>query len=259
MALNPLVRDWRGERVWVVGASTGIGAATARLLLERGARVALTARSPDKLAAVGANHARALAVPADVTQVEQLAAAWQTLRERWGGCDRVLFVAGTYQAMRAAQFDLAQARGMVDTNIGGLLNLLDVVLPDLLAQRRGAIAIVASVAGYRGLPKALVYGPTKAALINLAESLYLDLRPFGIGVHLICPGFVATPLTASNDFRMPALITPEVAAQQLVRGLENGAFETHFPKRFTLFLKLLRRLPYAWYFRLVGRAVPVEH
>jgi len=123
----------------------------------------------------------------------------------------------------------------------------------LLAQNSGGIGIVASVAGYSGLPQALIYGPTKAALINLCESLYLDLRPRGINVYLINPGFVATPLTAGNDFAMPALISAAEAANHLIHGIERGEFHIHFPKRFTNCLRLLRLLPYRWYFWLIHK------
>jgi short-subunit dehydrogenase len=128
------------------------------------------------------------------------------------------------------------------------------VLPILLKQGAGGIGIVASIAGLRGLPQALIYGPSKAALINLCESLYLDLRPRGIGVYLVNPGFVETPLTAGNDFAMPALISASTAAAELLRGLERGEFHIHFPKRFTNWLRLLRLLPYHWYFWLVHKA-----
>jgi len=127
------------------------------------------------------------------------------------------------------------------------------VLPTLRSQRHGGVAIVASVAGYRGLPRALIYGPTKAALINLAESLYLDLAPHRIGVYLVNPGFVDTPLTQKNGFRMPALIPAEEAARLTLRGIENGEFEIHFPKRFTNLLRVLRTLPYPAYFAAVRR------
>ena len=116
------------------------------------------------------------------------------------------------------------------------------------------IALVSSVAGYRGLPKSLVYGPTKAAVINLAETLYLDLQPKGIGVCVINPGFVRTPMTDQNDFKMPALIEPGEAAEEIVKGLERGEFEIDFPKRFTRFLKFLRVLPYGQYFPAVRKA-----
>jgi len=128
-----------------------------------------------------------------------------------------------------------------------------VVLPVLLRQGRGGVAIVSSVAGYRGLPKSLIYGPTKAALINLAESLYIDLAPRGIGVHLINPGFVDTPLTQKNEFRMPALIPADEAARLTLKGIADGEFETHFPKRFTNVMRLLRTLPYPAYFAAVRR------
>ena len=125
----------------------------------------------------------------------------------------------------------------------------------LTRQRAGTLALVSSVAGYRGLPKSLVYGPTKAALINLAETLYLDLSPKGVGVCVINPGFVKTPLTAGNDFRMPALISPEEAAREIVAGLARGAFEIHFPRRFTRWLKVMRLLPYRLYFPAIRRLI----
>ena len=143
---------------------------------------------------------------------------------------------------------------MVDVNLMGCLNGVAAVVPTLLAQGSGTIALVSSVAGYRGLPKSLVYGPTKAAAINLAEALYLDLSPKGIGVCVINPGFVRTPMTAQNDFKMPALIEPAEAADEIVKGLERGEFEIHFPKRFTRFLKMLRLLPYGRYFPAVRKA-----
>jgi short-subunit dehydrogenase len=155
--------------------------------------------------------------------------------------------------MRAQDFNLIAAKHLVETNLNGPLNCLDAVLPVLLAQGKGALGIVSSVAGLSGLPQALIYGPTKAALINLCESLYLDLRPCGIGVYLINPGFVATPLTAQNEFAMPALITAETAAREIILGIERGDFHIHFPKRFTNWLRLLRLLPYRLYFWLIHK------
>jgi short-subunit dehydrogenase len=140
-----------------------------------------------------------------------------------------------------------------DVNYTGALRVLDAVLPELLPQQRGHISLISSVAGFRGLPQSLAYGPTKAALINLAEALYYDLRPHGIGVSVINPGFVETPLIAGNDFPMPALITPAKAAQEILKAWRKGEFHIHFPKRFTRMLLLLRMLPYRWYFALVRR------
>jgi short-subunit dehydrogenase len=134
---------------------------------------------------------------------------------------------------------------MMMTNYGGALKGIETVLPDMIAKEKGGLAITASVAGYMGLPKSLSYGPTKAALINLCESLYLDLHPKGISVSVINPGFVDTPLTANNDFKMPAIISPAEAASAIVAGLSAGEFEIDFPKRFTSWLQLIKRLPYS--------------
>jgi NAD(P)-dependent dehydrogenase (short-subunit alcohol dehydrogenase family) len=131
--------------------------------------------------------------------------------------------------------------------------MLDAVLPMLLRQQSGHISLVSSVSGFRGLPKALAYGPTKAALINLAESLYFDLTDQGIGVSVVCPGYVETPLTEQNDYRMPALITADEAAAYMIAGWERGEFQMHFPKRFTGWVKALSHLGDAMYFRAVRR------
>lgn len=257
--LNPPLRDWRDKRVWLIGASTGIGAALAQQLLARGARVALSARSLAPLQALaeqsntmgGDNPAWPL--PLDITQPQQVQDAAQAIQKRWQGIDVVVVIAGTYHAMRADDFSLAKAEDVLAVNLHGPFNVLAAVLPILRAQQQGSLALVGSVAGYSGLPKALAYGPSKAALINLCESLYFDLHPLGIGVHLISPGFVDTPLTKGNDFKMPALISPEEAAQAMLDGFARGTFDIHFPKRFSLWLKLLRLLPYRWYFAAVSR------
>jgi NAD(P)-dependent dehydrogenase (short-subunit alcohol dehydrogenase family) len=251
--MNPRVTSWPGQRVWMIGASTGIGAAAAAQLLRSGARVALSARNGAALDALAAGTANALALPLDVTDHASVLAARDAILKAWGGIDLVLVVAGGYNEMRADSFDLAAANAMVDLNLRGAFNCLDAALPVLLRQGAGGIGIVASVAGFGGLPKALVYGPTKAALINLAESLYLDLRPRGIAVYQINPGFVETPLTAGNDFKMPALISAEEAAASMIDGIERGQFHIHFPRRFTNSMRLARLLPYRAYFWLIHK------
>ena len=249
MAQNPRITDWHGRRVWLVGASAGIGAAMARELAGRGARLALTARSADKLAALAI--ANALLLPCDATDAAALRAARDTLVATFGGVDLVIYLAGDYVPMRVEDFDLATAERVLAVNFNGALRLAAAVLGDL--QSGGGIALVASVAGYRGLPKALCYGPGKAALIHFAEVLHLDLAPKGIGVWVINPGFVSTRLTAQNDFAMPALMTPEAAATAAVDGFATGKFEIHFPKRFTRVLKFLSLLPYGLYFPAIRR------
>jgi len=256
MALNPRIRDWKDRRCWIVGASTGIGAALAEALAAKGARVALSARRREPLDEMAGRFGkgRALALPLDITDAPSLEKAAASMAKAWGGIDLVVLMAGEYRPMRAWELDVKAARSMVEVNLLGPLNALAAVVPRLLAQGGGTIALVSSVAGYRGLPKSLVYGPTKAAMINLAEALYLDLQPKGIGVCVVNPGFVRTPMTARNEFRMPALIEPDEAAREIVAGLEAGEFEIHFPKRFTRFLKLLRVLPYGRYFPAVRKA-----
>jgi NAD(P)-dependent dehydrogenase (short-subunit alcohol dehydrogenase family) len=252
--MNRKITGWSGQHVWIIGASGGIGAATATLLLAYGAHVALSARRQHVLEQLCLGEPRALPLALDITDPATVLRARDTLQAAWPRIDLVLVVAGGYNEMRADSFDLAAANRLLDLNLRGVFNCLDAVLPVLLRQGGGGLGIVASVAGYSGLPKALVYGPTKAALINLCESLYFDLHPRGIGVYQINPGFVDTPLTAGNDFPMPALMTAPDAALALVDGLERGQFHIHFPRRFSNWLRLARLLPYRWYFALVRKA-----
>ncbi|WP_310492035.1 SDR family NAD(P)-dependent oxidoreductase [Dechloromonas sp.] len=247
--MNPKITDWRGKRVWLVGASSGIGAAIACELSQRGASLALSARSANKLAALAI--ADALLVPCDATDIVSLSTARKRLLAAWGDVDLIIYLAGDYVPMRADNFDLAVAEQVVTVNFNAAMRLFATVLGDL--KPGGGIAFVASVAGYRGLPKALAYGPGKAALIHFAEVLHLDLAPQGIGVWVINPGFVSTQLTAKNDFEMPALLTPEQAAIATVDGFKTANFEIHFPKRFTCVMKLFALLPYRWYFPLIRR------
>jgi len=257
MSLNPKFKSWQGQVVWLIGASTGIGAALAQALHAAGATVAVSARGADKLQAFADAHPGSLALPADVLDPAALKSALRTLVAATGRLDLAVYCAGTYTPLRADQFDLASASAQWQTNYQGALNSLDALLPQLLAQAEagqgGHLSLVSSVAGYRGLPKALGYGPAKAALIHLAETLYLDLAPKGLGVSVVNPGFVATPMTAQNDFKMPALQTPEQAATAILEGWQDGDFEIHFPKRFTRFVKFLRHLPARPYFWLVRK------
>ena len=259
MALNPRVDEWRGRIVWLVGASTGIGRATAELLHAQGATVIVSARNAQALESFVAAHPGGEALPLDVVAPGALRQAVDKIVARHGRIDLVAYCAGTYRAMLATDFDLDAALQHLQVNYEGALRLLDAVLAQLRQQAaagQGAhLSLMASVAGYRGLPKALAYGPTKAALINLAEVLYADLAPLGVGVSVINPGFVQTPLTALNDFRMPALQTPQQAAEAVLRGWASGAFEIHFPKRFTVAMKLLRLLPDGLFFALMRRGV----
>jgi NAD(P)-dependent dehydrogenase (short-subunit alcohol dehydrogenase family) len=251
MALNPRITDWNGRVVWLVGASTGIGRATASALHARGAKVIVSARSAAALGAFELAHPGSVSLALDATDRAAMNEAAQQLVRQHGRIDLALYCAGYYKAMRATEFNLDEALRHQEVNYVGALHLLDAVLPVLRRQGNGHLSLVSSVAGYRGLPNSIAYGPTKAALINLAETLYLDLHGLGIGTSVINPGFVETPLTAQNEFAMPALLTPEQAAQEILKGWAQGRFEIHFPKRFTLCLKALTHVSDALYFRAI--------
>ncbi len=252
LPLNTPITDWQGRSVWLIGASSGIGLATAKALHAAGARVVVSARNAELLQQFVNKHPGAQAVVLDVADTAAIATAARYVQTQQG-LDVVMYCAGYYQAMRAPTYSLPEMLRHLDINYTGALRVLDAVLPELLPQQRGHISFISSVAGFRGLPQSLAYGPTKAALINLAEALYYDVSPHGIGVSLIDPGFVETPLVAHNDFPMPALITPEKAASEILNGWRKGQFHIHFPKRFTRMLLLLRLLPYRLYFALVRK------
>ena len=191
-SLNAPISSWAGKRIWIVGASSGIGAALAIQALQAGAKVVLSARRIAALSAVANNHQNAYCVPFDVAENSAWIAAYADICAKLGGVDLVVFCAAMYQPERSWQVQPEQALRTLQINLGSVYAGLATVLPDMLARQNGGIGIVASVAGYMGLPNASVYGPTKAALINLTEILYTDLHPKGLNVYLITPGFVET-------------------------------------------------------------------
>lgn len=253
------ISSFSGKRVWLIGASSGIGEACAQALIKAGAKVALSSRRVERLNPLAAfgNLGQTLVLPLDVTVDSELKNSYQSILSSWGGIDLLLFSSGVYSPLRADNFDINTAEQIIDSNLLGPMRAVALVLPEMLKAHTGHIAIVGSVAGYSGLPKALAYGPSKAAIINFCETLYYDLLPRGISVHMISPGFVATEATAQNDFEMPALISAQEAATEILSGIENGEFDIHFPKRFSRFLKFLRILPYPIYFWIVRRFVKI--
>jgi NAD(P)-dependent dehydrogenase (short-subunit alcohol dehydrogenase family) len=240
---------------WITGASSGIGRQLALELVARGWTVAATARREAELAALAAEgKGRVVAAPADVTDPGAVAAAVHRVRADSGRPIALAVLnAGTYIHDSAQRFDLDAFALQVRVNILGTANALAAVMPAMIGRRSGQIAIVSSVAGYRGLPRAIAYSATKAALIAMAESLKFDLDRAGVMINLVNPGFVKTPLTDRNDFPMPFLMPVEAAAKRIADGLARGRFEIAFPRRFAAILKLMRILPYALYFPVVGR------
>ncbi len=243
-----------GKRIWMVGASDGIGAALARLLAQEGATLALSARSEDKLNALKADCAGDghCVVPLDVTDQQAVYAAWDTLCKEWPSVDVVMYIAGTYTPMNVDKIEAKAVAQTLDVNLHGLFHVLDKAVPEFLAKQAGHLVIFGSVAGYRGLPGAYAYGASKAAVNHLTEILAVELEPKGIKVQLVCPGFVRTQLTDKNEFKMPFMLEVEDAAKRTLNGLKSGAFEVHYPKRFTLSLKALKFLPfrlYSWVIR----------
>ena len=239
--------------VWITGASTGIGRELALRLARDGARVAISARSADKLTEVAALSSNIRAFPCDVTVPAAVAKTLESIEADLGALDLAVLNAGVWHPMGGADYDLAKATESMTVNYFGVINALAPVMKGMAARGAGQIAIIASVAGYRGLPKAAAYGPTKAALINLAETLYPEMRAKGVKITIVNPGFVESPMTAINDFPMPFIVTSEDAAARIHTGLTRDKFEVVFPRRMAILMKLLRIIRYKQFFRIAGR------
>ncbi len=235
---------YKNEIIWIVGASSGIGYALAVELAASGATLALSARRKDELEKlkerIGDRH---MIYPLDVADTDLTLRTAKAIHAANGRIDRVIFMSAVYTPMQLEQLDMLVTRHMVDVNIMGAFNVAHAAFSLLKDQKSGQIALCGSVAGYTGLSGGQPYSATKAAVMNIAESLYAEC-PKHIDVKLISPGFVRTPLTDKNNFSMPMIITPEVAAKAIAGGLLSKRFEIHFPKKFTLMLKLLRLMPY---------------
>jgi short-subunit dehydrogenase len=234
-----------GARIWITGASSGIGAALARELADRGASVAISARNAEKLQAVAGG--RMHVEPVDVTDREATLAAGAAVRAALGRIDAVVLNAGTWSRFRPDRWDSSAFADQLQTNLMGAVHTLEAVVPTMLDEGRGQIVGTASVAGYRGLPGAEAYGATKAALLNLLEALRGSLGPRGIVVQAVAPGFVETPMTDRNTFPMPFMISPEKAARAIADGMAKDKAEIVFPLPMMLLMKTARLVPVrAW-------------
>lgn len=248
-----------GARVWATGASSGIGEAVVANLIRAGARVAITARSVENLQQVAARYGTTqrpvLALPADVTRPDAVKSVVARLETEWGGLDLAFFNAGTYRPVSGTAFAAEDIVETMRVNVFGAMYGAEAVLPGMLRQGWGRLAVTSSLVALIPLPNAAAYGASKAALTYAFEALRFDLQPRGVGVTIIHPGFVRTPLTQANRFAMPALIDPEAAAAVIVRGLATDQDEIDFPRRVAWTVKTIRRLPFPLYKRLVQVAV----
>lgn len=245
------------KRVWITGAGKGIGRAVALKLAEDGWRVAASARTRADLDALEreAPAGRIVGYPLDVTDIEATRRVVGEMERTLGLPDTVILNAGTHKPTPADNFSIADVRTLVETNLMGTANGLAEIMPRFMARGSGHIAVVASLAGYRGLPTSAGYGASKAALINMCEALKPELDKHGVTLTLINPGFVKTPLTDKNTFPMPFLVSAEEAATRIVRGLSATAFEVTFPTRFAWLMKGLRALPDRLFFAVTRRMI----
>jgi short-subunit dehydrogenase len=242
---------------WITGASSGLGRALARRMAADGWRIAASARGAEALADLAAS-AVDLAYPLDVTDPAAVTDALISIEQDLGPIGQAVLNAGTHKPVRAATFAAADFRELTELNLMGTIHCMEALLPGMIARRGGGIAVVASVAGYRGLPTSAAYGMTKAGLINMAEALKPELDRYGVHLQLVNPGFVRTPLTDKNPFPMPFLMEVEDAAEAFYRGLRSERFEIVFPRRLAYLLKLLRCLPASLAFAVTRRLVPEQ-
>ena len=245
---------------WITGASQGIGSAVALRLAAEGWTVAVSARQADKLSELS-RASEALTgsiVPfeLDVTDAEACTQAFEAIEEQQGAIDLVILNAGTHEPIDGKRFSVAPVRKLVEINLMGTVNCLAPVIERFVERQAGRIGVVASLAGYRGLPTSSGYGASKAGLINMCEALRPELMEQNVVLSCITPGFVRTPLTDRNPFPMPFLIDVDTAATRIVKGLESNRFEITFPRRFACIMKFMRILPYWAYFAITRRTVP---
>ena len=241
------MRSFKGKTYWLVGASDGLGAALAVKMSQAGARLILSARSEDRLAAVADTLAGDVqTVPMDVADMQSVLDAAKTI----GDIDGVVFLAGVYWPMSAREWDLDKATAMADINFTGMMRVLGVVVPPMVARDEGHVVITGSLSGFRGLPGAIGYGASKAATMSLAESMYADLRNTGVDVQLANPGFIKTRLTDKNDFKMPFIMEPDQAADEMMAHMRGDRFKKSFPRVFSWFFRLSQFMPDWMYYRL---------
>ena len=242
------------KTIWITGASSGIGKSLALKFANEGWQVAASARRENLLNQLSESNQNISPFPLDVTSRENCEEIFEKIKNKFENIDTCFFSTGTWDPKREKEIDIDQMKKVMEVNFFGTLNCIKAVEMYFKEKKNGNISIVSSIAGYRGLPNSTGYGASKAALNNLAESLYFDFGRYNVRVSLISPGFIKTPMTDKNQFKMPFLKTPEFAAEKIYNGLINGSsFEIDFPKELTLILKFLKILPDGVYFKLIRK------
>ena len=242
------------KTIWITGGSTGIGKALAIKFVNEGWNVAISARRENLLNEISGRYENIHSFPLDVTDKNKCNEVFNDIKNKFNEVDICFFSTGTWNPKKEKDIDVEQIEDVFKVNFFGTVNSIKAVEKYFKDKKSGIITIVSSIAGYRGLPNSTGYGPSKSALNNLTESLYFDFKRFGVRVCLVSPGFIKTPMTDKNDFKMPFLKTPEYAADKIYDGLINkNSFEIHFPKALTIILKIFSFLPSKLYFGLVGR------
>ena len=242
------------KTIWITGGNSGIGKALAIKFANEGWNVAISARRENLLKEISDKYENINSFPLDVTDREKCKRVFEDIKKKFDDIDISFFSTGTWSPREEKDIDLEQIENVIKVNFFGTLNCIKAVEKYYKDKKKGTITIVSSIAGYRGLPNSTGYGPSKSALNNLAESLYFDFGRSNVRVCLVSPGFIKTPMTDKNNFKMPFIKSAEYAAEKIYDGLINkNIFEIHFPKSLTIILKILSFLPSKIYFALVGK------
>ena len=250
----------KSKVVWITGASSGIGRALALKMASEGWTVAATARSVESLHTL-AEESKTLSgaiypFSADVTDSSEICAILDKIESSCGAVNLAVLNAGTFVPDTAKTTCGENVTALMQLNFVGTINCMHPLVIKMRSRSAGAIAVVSSLAGYVGLPGAAAYGASKAALINLTESLRPELSTYGIKLQVINPGFIKTPLTDKNQFKMPFLMDVSDAVNALYKGLNSDRFEITFPIRFSIIMKILKYMPYKMLFSLTKRLLP---
>lgn len=235
----------KGKKYWIIGASEGLGRELSIQLSNLGVNLIISARNETRLNELSSlTKAKVLAL--DVLNIDAINQASKSV----GIIDGIIYVAGDYTPLNSTTWNVEEVDKMIAVNFTGAAKVLGFIVPKFLKQNNGHIVMIGSLSGFRGLPNAIGYGASKAAMMHLAENIKADLYKTPIKIQLINPGFIKTRLTEKNNFKMPFIMSVEDAAKRVIIAMNSNRFQTNFPLIFSLLFRASNLLPAFIYFWL---------
>lgn len=235
----------KGKKYWIIGASEGLGRELSIQLSNLGVKLIISARNETRLNKLSSlTKAKVLAL--DVLDIDAIKQASKSV----GIIDGIIYVAGYYTPLNSTTWNVEEVDKMIAVNFTGAAKVLGFIVPKFLKQNNGHIVMIGSLSGFRGLPNAIGYGASKAAMMHLAENIKADLYKTPIKIQLINPGFIKTRLTEKNNFKMPFIMSVEDAAKRVIIAMNSNRFQTNFPLIFSLLFRASNLLPAFIYFWL---------